>query len=82
MSRLVLAGLAITDGCHRDGRLTRRARGKGYIEQGFEGLAERSMLWTNRLCLAEGSGLLSRRLCRNDKWWLVYGKGGGIGEWL
>ena len=48
MSSLVLAGLAITDGCHRDCGLTRRAMGKGYIEQGLEGLAERGMLWTDR----------------------------------
>ena len=49
MSSLVLVGLAITDGCHRDGGSTRRVMGKGYIEQGLEGLAEHGMLWTNRL---------------------------------
>ena len=49
MSGLVSMGLAITDGSHRDGGSTRRARGKGYIEQGLEGLAERGALWTDRL---------------------------------
>ena len=79
MSSLFLARLAITDGCHRDGGSTRRARGKGYIEQGLEGLAERGALWTNRLSLVEGIGLLARRLCRYCKWWLAYGNGRGAG---
>ena len=71
MSRLVSVGLAITDGCHRDGSSTRRAIGKGYIEQGLEGLAEHSVLWTDRLQLVEGVVLSSRRLCRYCKWWLA-----------
>ena len=37
-------GLAITGGCHGDGGLTRRVRGKGYIEQGLEGLVEHGVL--------------------------------------
>ena len=82
MSSLVSAGLAITDGCHRDGGSTRRARGKGYIEQGLEGLAECGALWTDRLQLVEGVVLLSRRLCRYCKWWLAYGNCRGAGEWL
>ena len=80
MSSLVSAGLAITDGCHRDGGSTRRVRGKGYIEQGLKGLAERGVLWTNRACWAKGVVLLSRRLYRDAKWWLAYGNGGGTGE--
>ena len=49
MSSLVSAGLAITNGCHRDGGSTRRVRGKGYIEQGLKGLVEHGALWTDRL---------------------------------
>ena len=48
MSSLFLAGLAITNGCHRDGGSTRRMMGKGYIKQGLKGLAEHGMLWTDR----------------------------------
>ena len=79
MSGLVSAGLAITDGCHRDGGSTRRAMGKGYIEQGFEGLAKRGALWTDGLLPMEGVGLSFRRLCRYCKWWLAYGNGRGAG---
>ena len=79
MSGLVSAGLAITDGCHRDGGSTRRTMGKGYIEQGFEGLAKGGTLWTDGLLLVEGMGLSSRRLCRYCKWWLAYGNGRGVG---
>ena len=49
MSSLISAGLVITDGCHRDGGSTRRAIGKGYIEQGLEGLVKHGALWTDRL---------------------------------
>ena len=79
MSSLVSAGLAITDGCHRDGGSTRRVMGKGYIEQGLEGLAECGALWADRLLLVEGVGLSARRLCRYCKWWLAYGNGRGAG---
>ena len=82
MSGLVSVGLAITDGCHRDGGLTRRARGKGYIEQGLEGLAEHHVLWTDGLQLVEGMVLSSRRLHRYRRWWLAYGNSRGAGEWL
>ena len=71
MSGFVSAGLAITDGCHRDGGSTRRVMGKGYIEQGLKGLAERSALWTDGLLLVKGMGLSARRLCRYCKWWLA-----------
>ena len=53
--------------------------GKGYIEQGLEGLAERGTLWIDRLLLVEGMGLSARRLCRYCKWWLAYGNGRGTG---
>ena len=80
MSSLFSAGLAITDGCHRDGGLTRRVTGKGYTKQGLEGLAERGVLWADRLWLVKGVVLSSRRLCRYCKWWLVYGNCRGVGE--
>ena len=79
MPSLFSAGLMVTDGCHRDGGSTRRARGKGYMEQGLEGLAERGVLWTDRLLLVKGMGLSSRRFCRYCKWWLAYGNGRGVG---